>query len=309
MKKIIFGLVATSCLVGANGFAKSNKTEVKKLEPLAKRINGDSPHDYYNTIYCANSFYFENLSGYHVAKLNSNRKNGLVVIQQLLGYYDTMIDDQVIPETYEWKVDSYISNPNNPTMDQFNDSPASNESFYNHLKSIYINLKYTYDESKGTTHAQDKKVLRKIWKEYNPSITETNIYIEPCDNNLADRWNNYSYNLVIDQINSHHNPVIVRKDNEVGIAYAFNNQYVWVATFDEMGGYWNGVMKKPISFIKNAQVLAVNSCSFQAIRAYSDNYAFYTTQAKKWIGTHNHVLSTPNFNGYHEYYMYTDYAE
>lgn len=308
MKKIIFGLVATSCLVGTNAISKV-ESKPQFLEPQVKKVYGDSPYDHYDTVFCHNHFYFEDMGGAYVAKLNSNRKNGLVVIQHLLGYYDTMIDDQIIPENYEWKVDEIIENHDSPTMEQFHKSPSSSLAFYEHIKSVYTGLKYTYNESKGTTHQQDKKVLRKLWKEYNSGITETNTYIEPCDNNLMDQWNDYSQNLVTNQLFLHHNPVIVRKNDEVGIAYAYNRDYVWLATFDEMDTYWNGTMRKPISFLDNAYVLAVNSCSFQAYRSYSDNYAFYTPSAKKWIGTHNHVLSTPNFDGYHDFYPYTSYQD
>lgn len=305
MKKIIFGLVAASCLAGANGVIKNNNADKKvdRLEPQVKRAYGDAPEQNNFVTYVNNYFYFDRLI-HRIPKLNTSKKNGLVIIQQLLGYYDTFYDDQVVAESYEWKVDDFISDPNHPTCEQFRDSPTTSTAYYNHLVDVYRGLGYTYNENNGTTHDQDKKMLRKIWKEYNASIVDNNLYINPCDNNWFDKVTDASQFIVYKEIGENHNPVIVRKDNQVGIAYAYNSNYVWLYMFDQNDGYWNGMVKKPISFIDNAYVLAVQTktCVYTT-RSHSDNYAFYTTAAKKWLsGYNNHVMTTPNFNGYHDWY-------
>ena len=304
MKKIIFGLVAVSCLVGSNGILKTNK-EANFLEPEVKRAH-EGPSYYNGVIYCKNSCYFDHLINC-MPKLNPNKNNGIVIIQQLLGYYDTLIDDQIIPENYENNTYEFIADPDHPSPDQFMYSPTTTIAYYNYLKDLYTGLKYKYDESKGTTHAQDKTLLRKALKEYNYyGFGNTNFYVEVCENNLSDRLNGYSVRLAEEEIWHKENPVIVRKDGTVAICYAFNNDYVWGYTWDvnNGGGSMNGMIRKPRSWLKNSQVIAVHSASFENVCAYSDNYIFDSFKnGKTWMSGNGHIQFNWNGNGYQEYYL------
>ncbi len=303
MKKIIFGLVATSCLVGSNGILKSNK-QVKLLEPEVRRAM-EGPKFYNGVIYCKNSCYFDHLI-HAMPKLNPSKKNGIVIIQQLLGYYDTLIDDQIVPENYEWNTYEFIDDPSHPTPEQFETSPTTSLAYYNYLKGLYTGLNYTYNETKGTTHAQDKALLRKALKEYNYyGFGNTNFYVEVCDNNLMDQWSGYSTRLAEEEIWHKENPVIVRKDGIVAICYAFNNDYVWGYTWDENngGGSMCGMIRKPRNWLKNSQVIVVHSASFENVCAYSDNYIFNSPQGKTWMSGNGHLQYNWNGDGYQEFYL------
>lgn len=216
----IISFVSALC-TGAMSQCKPIQQTHKKAETTTFfNVDIDTP-----TSIIDNHFYFEKLNQNH--SQNTNETCTLVAAEILLSYYDTFHNDNIVPEEYEFK--SYGSSYD---ISNFSTSPGSGKGtnqryLYDELYDIaltYPAMSTALINGIGLTDIQ----LRTIIQDY---VTEHDIAANVSQSYLLNKLN-------IKNSIDNNQPIIVSNVDHCMVAYAYNEDYVWVHT----GYYYCGVL-------------------------------------------------------------------
>lgn len=180
-----------------------------------------------------NYYYFEKLGDKHA--WNSKGTCAIVASEILLGYYDTFSSDLFVDESYDVISHEYISKSNYSTKD-FSQSPGVDDcsvddhDFHDYLVDIAKNEVGEDPEVDGMTTLNQIKLInnyldkRGIKRSMNTS-----------EGNLGDIWTQRAIGIIKNGIDSGR-PVISNGSGHSTVAYAYDDNYVWVHT----GWGWTG---------------------------------------------------------------------
>lgn len=173
----------------------------------------------------SNSFYFEKLGNRHA--INRVGTCCVVAAEILLGYYDTFLNDTIVSEQYDQPAVQNI-NETDPTITDFSISPGvdsdSRSDFHDYLCDIATNQVGDDPRSNGMTVYNQKQMIVKYLQEKGISYTTNS-----SEGNFADLCANKAKTVVKDTIDANR-PVIVNGEGHSTVAFAYDDDYVWVHT-------------------------------------------------------------------------------
>ncbi len=252
MKKTLLGLVALATLsisIGAKATISNkniNKTEQIEAENVLdeEKKNGKGDFDlpirpklklpgtFYdipenvNPTKIPSAFYFEKL-GNRFGQVNGNSAS-LIAAQMLLGYYDTFVNDKVVREQFDIVSEEAINSESVPTAEDFSHSPGTNDAFTEALISLCtgphndINVDpITEGLSKFDVDTLIRSALSKNKVTYTPNVA----FGGEMKTTLTTKFK------IKNAINNGR-PVLVQGGDNFAIAYAYDDDYVYVKTVD-----------------------------------------------------------------------------
>lgn len=242
--------------------------------------------------YCDNYYYFENLHGDRHAA-NDDNSCAIVATEILLSYYDTFLNDNVVEEMYEYKVeDSFDS------VKEFKIAPGSDRGSIDRKFKEHLVNKYAPDhkEDTGYTNSQQYEVIKgylnDLGLEYKLKYS--------LEDNIADIMENESIKVIKNAI-SNGRPLIANTFDHSMVAYAYNNDYLYLHTG------WGRVVRMKWKFFKSSivygdwynpfstEILTSGAIDihFNINHVHSDNY--YSTSLDSGLcpcgKAHNHSIT------------------
>lgn len=205
-----------------------------------------------------NAFYFENLRGRHGKNINGTC--GVVASQVLLGYYDSFLNDNIIPEEF----DETATFRNDITASDVQ-SPGSGENFHQHLIKYLGNIGIT-NKGIGMNIYEEKDLICKYLRSRGLDFHERWI-----EGNWGDACSNKASDTIRETIENNR-PIFVGARGHATIAYGCDNNYIYV--YDG----WGNVKRTPWSttntsmFNTNQNPHTVDISGWTSKHSHSDNY-------------------------------------
>lgn len=278
------------------------------LEDL-KALESDRAGNYYNNIpipadavVIPNAFYFQNLNKRHA--WNELGSCTIVSMEILLGYYDTFYNDRIVEEHYEC-----IAKENIGILDDiknFSQSPGvdnylqNDNDFHDYLCSIAKNEIGDDPEENGMSTLNQINLLKNYFAKRNIDYK-----LETSEGNLGDIWTQRALTIIKNGIKAGR-PVISNGSGHSTVAFAYNNEYVWVHTG------WGWVGATPWStfesgMFENYSAGCIDACIIEE-HVHSDNYYFIAQNI--YICPcgmkHTSTLISPEDYGFEpQYYFYS----
>lgn len=242
MKKTFLGILAATALASTAAVSIFNRniTKNKSLDNVLVQEKNDAKGDgmidpfigkfprpgvFYDIPSTANptkidtAYYFEKLGAGHVRPTGNK---GLVAIQVLLGYLDTMRNDNVVAEEYDVVSEEAINVAGTPSASDFSQSPYTNNAFGALIYQAYVN-RFGGDATNATPTVEQVKSLISYF------ISQNNVAA-----NVTKYTGSYPEKMLsgtIARIKTAINegrPVIINKDNLYVVAYGYDSEYVYV---------------------------------------------------------------------------------
>lgn len=216
-----------------NDFTFINNTSKSKEDIRTYYGNQDvSFGNYYTNIempanvhIISNAYYFERLGNRHA--LNNDGTCAVISAEILLGYYDTFVNDTIVPEEYDQPVVQPITSSNPKPID-FSESPGvdtnSSHRFHDYLCDLSNNVLGVNPTNSGMNTKDQKRLMLEYLDERGLS------YQTRCsEGNLTDLIGNKAKTVIKDAINQNR-PVIACGEKHASVAYAYSDTMVWVHT-------------------------------------------------------------------------------
>lgn len=179
-----------------------------------------------------NAFYFLNLNGYHA--WNRLGTGAIISSEILLGYYDTFYNDLIVPESYD--VRTIEETEDNPIVSDFLQSPgvdrheSEDEDFHQYLVDIAKNEIGDDPEVDGMSTKNHIKLIKNYLDNREMEYT-----MHTSEGNFGDILSQRAVNKIKAAINDNR-PVISNGTGHSTVAFAYDDDYVWVHT----GWGWAG---------------------------------------------------------------------
>lgn len=174
----------------------------------------------------SNAYYFENLNGMHA--WNSKGTCSIVSLEILLGYYDTFENDLIVPEIYD--VTSSENTGTNLKLESFVQSPGVDDhnnddhDFHDYLCTIGKQEVNDDPEVDGMNTANQIELLEKYLDKQN-----LNYDLLTSSGTLGNIWTEKAVSSIKNGIDNNR-PVISNGSGHSTVAFAYNDEYVWVHT-------------------------------------------------------------------------------
>ena len=181
----------------------------------------------------SNYEYFENLNGRHA--WNSLGTCTIISTEILLGYYDTFVSDLFVDESYEVISRENLTN-SNLTWNDFSQSPGVDDyatedhDFHDYLVKIARDEVGDDPEKDGMTAKNQISLVKNYLNKRGISYS-----LSTSEGNLDDIWTQRAIDIIKSGINADR-PVIANGTGHSVVAYAYDDEYVWVHT----GWGWTG---------------------------------------------------------------------
>lgn len=178
-------------------------------------------------------YYFEKLGKMHA--WNSKGTCTIVSSEILLGYYDTFFSDFFVDEKYEVRSQQNMASENYTTKD-FNQSPGvdnylqDDHDFHDYLVDIARDEVGDNPEVDGMNTMNQVKLIKNYLEKQGISYK-----LNTSEGNLGDIWTQKAIGIIKEGIDNGR-PVISNSSGHSTIAYAYDDEYVWVHT----GWGWTG---------------------------------------------------------------------
>jgi len=175
----------------------------------------------------SNAYYFENLKGMHA--WNSKGTCAIVSSEILLGYYDTFHSDLIVDEKYDTRTQENIEMDNFKT-ESFSQSPGvdnynkDDNDFHDYLVNIARDEIGDDPEVDGMTTGNQIKLINNYLSKQGIDYTTST-----SEGNLGDIWTQRAIEIIKNGINNDR-PVIANGSGHSVVAYAYDDNYVWVHT-------------------------------------------------------------------------------
>lgn len=208
--------------------------------------------------YIDNAFYFENLK--KNMGLNKNGSCTVVSICMLLSYYDTFLNDDIIPEQYDAYVENEFYNESSFSFNSYIQSPGITDQF--HLEMIEYKQSNGYGEGYSMSEENYVPLLNSFYQSIGTSFT----FSGECKKadvlvNLKNEIDNNRPVLCSLRPGFYNNI----SESHAVVAYGYNDDDIIVNT----GWVANNVISVNDSYVYNCTPINV-----QATHKHSDNY-FY----------------------------------
>ena len=189
--------------------------------------------------YIDNSYYFENLAD-NMGDNTSTSFSGscsYVALNMLLSYYDTIVNDDVIAESFDITEKISVSSMNDVRVENFPQSPGVNNDFHNYLINLGRNNGYTEAGDYSISLTEMDNLMNDYFGIRNMNVTthNTNLLTNKLDfcKSAID-----SNNPVIIQITGTDTALDPRDLNHAVIGYGYDNRGIFV-NFGWKGTYTN----------------------------------------------------------------------
>lgn len=251
----------------------SNSIDFTKMISCYSNLEAKSG-EYYRDIEIANdavvipnAFYFEKLNDRHA--YSDTTTCSIVSMEILLGYYDTFYNDLIIPENYD--IISKQETSNNLSITEFNQSPGADDhqkqkqDFHDYLCKISKDEIGNDPRVNGINTQDQIKLLKKYLSKQNIDYS-----LNTSEGNLADIWTQRAIRLIKEGIQNGR-PVISNGNKYSTVAFAYNDEYVWVHT----GLGWTGATPWSTfgsGIIGNYDAGCIDINGINGIHIHSDNY-------------------------------------
>ena len=217
----------------------------------------------------SNAYYFQKLGAKHGD--NTLGTCAIVSTQILLGYYDTFVSDLIVDEQFDRNAvqNRYGSNI---TVNRFSISPGTDDAnsninnFHDYLCDIATNTIHDDPTVNGMSVINHKKLVKQYLDDKGINYTT-----HTSEGNMADIISNRAKTIIKDTIDANR-PVIACGEGHCTVAFAYDNDYVWVHT----GWGWVGAtpwrtFESGMFFNYSAGAIdIVNICNNNHV--HSDNY-------------------------------------
>lgn len=173
-----------------------------------------------------NAFYFFKLNGYHA--WNRVGTCSIVSSEILLGYYDTFYNDLIVPESFDVK--TIERTKDNPKVSDFSQSPGTDrheygdEDFHQYLSDIAKNEIGDDPEVDGMNTINQIKLIKNYLNKQDIEYT-----VHTSEGNFGDILSGRALGIIKDGINANR-PVISNGTSHSSVAFAYDDDYVWVHT-------------------------------------------------------------------------------
>lgn len=213
----------------------------------------------------SNYQYFYNLNDFH----GENQSTCVIIAaEMLLGYYDTFLSDLIVDETFDVNTTEQINKVNFNWRD-FNQSPGvdSMSLGINHFHDYFVDICKTelnIDPIGRGLYYSDLISLLDIYLEKFPSY---NYNLITSEGNVADLLTQRIVALIKNAIDNDR-PILVGGQGHATVAFAYDENYVWVHTG------WGFVGATPWSTFTNIsqfEIFCVD-LDFNLSHVHSDNY-------------------------------------
>lgn len=178
-------------------------------------------------------YYFEKLGNMHA--WNSKGTCTIVSTEILLGYYDTFYSDLFVDEVYDTRVHQNM-NSSDYTVQDFGKSPGvdnyreDDHDFHDYLVDIARDEIGDDPEVDGMTAMNQIKLINNYLGKQGISYK-----LNTSEGNWGDIWTQRAIGIIKQGINEGR-PVISNGSGHSTVAYAYDDEYVWVHT----GWGWSG---------------------------------------------------------------------
>lgn len=247
-----------------------------------------------------NAFYFLKLNGYHA--WNYVGTCSIVSSEILLGYYDTFYNDLIVPEYFD--VRTIERTKENPNVSDFSQSPGtdryeySDEDFHQYLADIAKNEVGDDPEVSGMKTINQIKLIKNYLN--NQEIEYT---LHTSEGNFGDILSQRALGIIKDGINANR-PVISNGSGHSTVAFAYDDDYVWVHT----GWGWVGATPWSTyeSNLFNNYSAGAIDIQYTGSHVHSDNY--YSNNLNRYLcpcGTNfTSTTITPDDYGFEQEYFF-----
>lgn len=123
----------------------------KNLSSQANETNSNSrSSELPSSKYIDNSFYIDKLI-YNLGDNNDTYSNscGFVALEIILSYYDTFLNDNVIPDTYDVEVSHEFSSYDSISLESYTSSPGVDNNFHAYLIQLALDNGYVEEDDYG----------------------------------------------------------------------------------------------------------------------------------------------------------------
>lgn len=255
-----------------------------------------------NSAHIINDYeYFQKLNGRHA--WNSLGTCTIVSTEILLGYYDTFESDLFVDELYEVISRENLTN-SNLTWKDFSRSPGvdnyltNDYDFHDYLVSIARDEVGDDPEKDGMTTKNQIKLVENYLNKQGISYS-----LSTSEGNLGDIWTQRAIGIIKSGIDAGR-PVIANGTGHSVVAYAYDDEYVWVHT----GRGWTGAT--PWATYESGLFANYSAGCIDIIyegeHVHSDNYYSYSlNQYFCTCGTkYSSTSILPEDYGFEEQYFY-----
>lgn len=247
----------------------------------------------------SNAFYFENLHKNHA--INRLGTCTIVAAQILFGYYDTFHNDFIIDEEYDTLGTSFRSNSDN--IRNIEESPGSDDSSLEvstfHDSLVEMAKYYTNDDPEidGMSVSNQLTLVKKYLGERHISFSQ-----HTAVNNLTDILDQRARKIIKEAIDANR-PVISNGTGHSTVAYAYDDEYVYVHT----GWGWAGRTSwSTYTDINNYEKGAIDIV-IESPQVHSDNY--YSNYHNIYMCpcgvTMSNAIIKPIHYGYEQQYFFS----
>ncbi len=246
------------------------------------------------------AYYFLNLNGYHA--WNSVGTCSIVSSEILLGYYDTFYNDLIVPESFD--VRTIEKTDENPKVSDFSQSPSvdrheySDEDFHQYLVDIAKNEVGDDPEVDGMSTKNQIDLIKKYLNKQDIDYT-----LRTSEGNFGDILSERALVIIKNAINANR-PVISNGTNHSTVAFAYDDDYVWVHT----GWGWVGATPWSTyeSNLFNNYSAGAIDIQYTGNHVHSDNY--YSNNLNRYLcpcGTNfTSTTITPEDYGFEQEYFF-----
>lgn len=219
----------------------------------------------------SNYKYFENLKNYHA--YNSLGTCTVVAAEILLGYYDTFESDLFVDESYEVIARQNV-NGDNIDWTEFSQSPGvdnhliDDHDFHDYLVGIARDEIHDDPEVDGMTVLSQIGLINNYLNK-----REIPYSLKTSEGNLADILSQKAVRAIKEGVDDDR-PVIANGEKHSVVAYAYDDEYVWVHT----GWGWTGATpwKTYESGLFSNYFVGCVEIVYEGNHVHSDNYYSYS---------------------------------
>lgn len=248
-----------------------------------------------------NAFYFQKLNNHHA--WNHVGTCTIVSMEILLSYYDTFYNDLIIPENYDEI--SRQSTSDMMLITEFNQSPGvdnhtrEKQAFHEYLCEIGKNEVGDDPKVDGMNTKNQIKLLQNYL-----SKQKIDYSLHTSEGNAGDIWTQRAVKIIKAGIQNNR-PVISNGSKHSTVAFAYNDEYVWVHTG------WGWVGATPWStfesgLFENYSAGCIDISAIKGNHVHSDNY--FSINKNTYICPcgihHTSTLICPEDYGFEPQYFY-----
>lgn len=221
--------------------------------------------------------YFEKLGNRHA--LNNDNTCTVIAFEILLSYYDNFYNDNFVIDRYEVNAKEYLSKDdvNSFTTSPGSDSQKSGEEtsvFKDYLVKLFEDTSGVDIEPRGITTRQQMDCIEAYFSNFQLSAE-----VNACEGTFDD----IIYNKTIPFIKSiidEGRPLISNGINHSTVAYAYDDEYVYVHTG---WGYTAATPRDTFNGIKFSDNYFYGGIDFTYSRNHHHSYNYYNTKTNHYI--------------------------